>query len=73
MIAAGWRLSRAEAQRLIAAGLVKHNHVEERRGDARVAEGDLISVRGRGRLRVESVDGETRRGRIALKLFKYKS
>lgn len=73
VIAAGWRLSRAEAQRLIAAGLIKHNHVEERRGDARVAEGDLISVRGRGRLRVESVEGETRRGRIALKLFKYKS
>lgn len=73
VIAAGWRLSRAEAQRMIAAGLVKHNHMEERRGDARVAEGDLISVRGKGRLRVQSIDGETRRGRIALQLFQYKA
>lgn len=73
VIAAGWRLSRSEAQRLIAAGLVKRNHIEERRGDVRVAEGDLISARGHGRLRVEAVDGATRRGRTAMRLFMYKS
>ncbi len=73
VIAAGYRLSRSEAQRMISAGLVKHNHIEERRGDVRAAEGDLISVRGFGRLRVEAVDGATRRGRIAMRLFKYRN
>lgn len=72
VIAAGYKLSRGEAQRLIAQSLVKHNHIEERRGDVRVSEGDLISVRGYGRLRVEAIEGTTRRGRIAMRLFRYK-
>lgn len=71
VLAAGWRLSRAEAQRLIAAGLVKLNHAPNLHADARVGEGDLISARGCGRLRVLSEAGETRRGRRALKLFIY--
>lgn len=71
VLAAGYRLSRAEAQRLIAAGLVKLNHAVEERADARVAEEDLISARGYGRLRVDEVQGETRKGRIGLALFRY--
>lgn len=72
VLAAGLRLSRGEAQRLIEAGLVKRNHIPELRSDAHLEEGDLLSVRGFGRLRLRSVEGETRRGRLALRLFKYK-
>lgn len=71
ILAAGYRLSRAEAQRLIAAGLVKLNHAEELRADARVEAGGLISARGYGRLRVDEVQGETKKGRIGLMLFRY--
>lgn len=71
VLAAGCRLSRAEAQRLIAAGLVKRNHLPEERGDVRLEPGDLISARGLGRLRVDEIQGETRKGRIGLVLFRY--
>lgn len=71
ILAEGCRLSRAQAQRLIAQGLVKRNHAVELRGDLHLAEGDLLSVRGFGRIRVLAFDGDTRRGRRAVRLFKY--
>lgn len=71
VIAAGLKLSRGEAQRLIEGGLVKRNHIEELRGDMHLQEGDLLSVRGYGRMRVEGFDGITRKGRQAVRLFRY--
>lgn len=71
VLAAGYRLSRAEAQKLIRAGLVKLDHVPELRADARVEAGSLLSARGYGRLRVDEVQGETRKGRVGLMLFRY--
>lgn len=71
VLAAGYKLSRSEAQKLIASGLVKLNHVPEERGDVRVGEGSLISSRGYGRLRVVEVQGETKKGRIGVLLFRY--
>ena len=71
VLAAGYKLSRSEAQRLIAAGLVKLNHVPEERSDARLEVGDLLSARGYGRLRIDEIQGETRRGRIGVMLFRY--
>ena len=71
VLAAAYRLSRAEAQRMIAAGLVKLNHAENLHTDAKLDEGDLISARGCGRVRVEALQGESRRGRLILSLFKY--
>ena len=71
VLAAGWNLSRAEAQKLIRGGLVKLNHVEETRTDAHLEAGDLISARGYGRLKVLEFPGMTRRGRCAVILFRY--
>ena len=71
VLAAGLKLSRSEAQRLIGSGLVKRNHLEELRGDAHLEEGDLLSVRGHGRMRVEGFEGLTRKGRQAVRLFRY--
>ena len=71
VLAAGYKLSRSEAQRLISAGLVKLNHIPEERGDVRVVEGSLISARGYGRLRIDEVQGETKKGRIGVVLFRY--
>lgn len=71
VIAAALKLSRSEAQRLIEGALVKRNHIEELRGDVHLEEGDLLSVRGHGRLRVEGFDGTTRKGRQAVRLFRY--
>lgn len=71
VLAAGYKLSRSEAQKLIAAGLVKLNHIIEERTDFRLSEGDLISARGYGRLKLTEIQGETRKGRIGIVLFRY--
>ncbi len=71
ILAAGYKLSRSEAQKLIAAGLVKLNHAVEIRSDVRVDAGDLISARGYGRLRIDEIQGETKKGRIGAVLFRY--
>lgn len=71
LLAAGYKLSRSEAQRLISAGLVKLNHVVEERGDVHLEAGDLISARGYGRLRIDEIQGETKKGRIGVLLFRY--
>ena len=46
VIAAGFNLSRGDAADLIAAGHAKLRHLPTERTDARVQEGDVISVRG---------------------------
>ena len=71
VLAAACRLSRSEAQRLIAAGLVKLNHVPQLRPDARLEEGDLISARGYGRVRVTAFGGQSRRGRLVVSAVRY--
>lgn len=71
VLAAGWNLSRSEAQKMIAAGLVKLNHEEEMRADRKIEAHDLISARGYGRIRIDAIEGETRRGRLAVRIFKY--
>ena len=71
VIAAGFNLSRTEAAELIAAGHVKLRHLPNERCDARVEEGDAISVRGHGRLVVEEVGNPTKKGRLPLRLMKY--
>lgn len=71
VIAAGLKISRSEAQKLISAGLVKRRHIPELRGDIHLEEGDLLSVRSHGRMRVLAFEGQTRRGRLAVRLFRY--
>lgn len=71
VLAAAYRLSRSEAADSIRAGLVKVNHHECDRVDLPLQEGALLSLRGRGRVRLVSVDGTTRKQRIGITLFRY--
>ncbi len=71
VLAAGYRLSRGDASQAIRDGSVRVNFMEETRPDALVGAGALLSVRGMGRVRVEQIDGPTRKGRIAIVLFRY--
>ncbi|MBE5765925.1 MAG: RNA-binding protein [Clostridiales bacterium] len=71
IIAAGYDLSREKAQKLVLQGFVKLNHVECTHTDAHLSDNDLISVRGFGRLRLIEIVGETRKGRTAIRLFRY--
>lgn len=71
VLSLGFGLSRAKTALLIKGGLV---NVNWRLADApaiRVREGDIISLQGRGRLELLSMEGETKKGRIRLKLKKF--
>lgn len=71
VVADGFHLSRGDAAELIEAGAVKLRHMPTLRPDARVAEGDAISVRGYGRLRVEAIGSPTRKGRLPVTLTRF--
>ena len=71
VVAGGFGMSRAAACEKIAAGHVKLRHLPSLRPDARVGEGDAISVRGCGRLVVAQVGAPTKKGRLPLRLIRY--
>ena len=71
LVADGFHLSRGNAAELIEAGAVKLRYAQTLRPDARVEEGDAISVRGYGRLRVESFGETTRKGRTPVRMTRF--
>lgn len=71
VIAAAYRLSRSESAEMIRAGLVKVDHMACDRVDRQVEENTLFSIRGKGRIRLVSVDGMTRKQRIGITFFRY--
>ncbi len=71
LTAAGFSLSRAEAAQAIEQGRVYVDQAQTMRPDALVAENALVSLRGTGRFRLEAIEGETRKGRRAVRLFLY--
>ncbi|WP_206831220.1 RNA-binding protein [Alicyclobacillus fructus] len=62
IVAQACRMSRKEAQALVASGRVELNHAEAR-ADAEVRPGDVLSVRGFGRVRVMETVGQSKGGR----------
>ena len=56
---------------MIRAGRVKINHLETTDVDEPCQEGDIISFRGKGRIRVAQVVGETKKGKLRVELIKY--
>ncbi len=63
--------SREEAARRIVAGLVARNHQPCLSASAEVREGDVLSIRGEGRFRVETLGPLTRKGRLNILVKKY--
>ena len=71
LVASGLCLSRAKAAALIEAGHVKLRHIQTLRPDARVEEGDMISVRGMGRIQLSQVGKPTRKDRLPVLLTRF--
>lgn len=65
------RVSREKAQELVRSGCVERNHAPCSSVSQSLAEGDVLSVRGSGRIRLESVGGESRKGRQYVHLIVY--
>ncbi len=69
--AQGFNLSRSQCAELLKSRKIQLNHREVLDGDYRVSEGDILSVRGKGRLKIEEIIGNTKKGKIRIKLIKY--
>ncbi len=65
------RESRETAKKYIDSGMVKVNHSEVYKNDHSVESGDIISIRGSGRYRIESIGEITRKGRMRFTALKY--
>lgn len=64
-------LSRSAAADMIGQGLVSLNHVQCTRVADEVAVADVISIRGKGKFIIDSIDTKTRKGRIIMLARKY--
>lgn len=69
--AAGFGSSRSRAAADIAADKLKINWQSAKNAAQTVKEGDVLSMRGRGRLEVAEVKGLTKKGRISVVLKRY--
>lgn len=63
--------SRTQICEYIKAGLVNRNWECENNSSCRIEEGDVLSVRRFGRLEVDAILGDTKKGRIRLRIKRY--
>ena len=68
IISAGYGISREKSSSLVKGEMVKLNHVVVKSAVKPVREGDLISVRGKGRLEIREIGGTSKSGRIKIVL-----
>lgn len=71
IVAAVCSVSRSVACELIESGLVSVNSFCCEKNTKNIVSGDKVTVRGKGKFVIESVDSHTKKGRIILKYKKY--
>ncbi|MDK2805599.1 YlmH/Sll1252 family protein [Thermoanaerobacterium thermosaccharolyticum] len=71
IIASGFKLSRTKASELIKAGLAEVNWETKLEPSFEIKEGDIISLRGHGRIKFEKILGTTKKGRIYVHILRY--
>ena len=70
-LAAMLHCSREEAAQLVRTGKVQANHLEMTSPHAAIYEGDIFTIRGKGRFQLESIGGKSRRDRIFIQYYQY--
>ena len=71
IISSGFRIGRSAAAQYITAGKAAINGLPCEKPDKMVAEGIKISVRGLGKIKLKSVNGQTKKGRISVVIDRY--
>ena len=69
--AAGFGMSRSKAAQEIFAEKIKLNWQTVKNASQAVKEGDVLSMRGRGRLEVAEIRGQTKKGRVGVLLKRF--
>ena len=71
VLASAFSLARGKAAALIESGRAELDHALCQKPDKPVSEGSILSVRGLGRARLDSVDGTTKKGRIGITVSRF--
>lgn len=71
VISSGFRIGRSLAAQYIGAGKAAVNGLPCEKPDKAVAEGDKISLRGMGKIKLKTVGGQTKKGRISVVIDRY--
>ena len=71
VVSSGFSISRGKAADYIAAGKCELNYAPCMKGDKQAAEGDVITIRGLGKIRLETIGGSTKKGRIAIEITRF--
>jgi len=71
IVSAGFKLSREKSVQLIKSGKVTLNHEECLKPDKQVGEKAAITVRGSGKISLDEIGGETKKGRISVKIKRF--
>ena len=71
VISAGFRIGRSQAAQFISAGKAAIDGLPREKPDKTVTEGTKISVRGLGKIKLQTVGGQTKKGRISVIIHRY--
>ena len=71
VISSGFRVGRSQAAQYVTSGRVAINGLPCEKPDKAVAQGDSISVRGLGKIKLNTVGGQTKKGRISVVILRY--
>ena len=71
LISSGFRIGRSLASDYVNAGKAAINGLPCTKSDKTVSEGDKISVRGLGKIKLQQVNGQTKKGRISVVIHRY--
>lgn len=71
ILSSGFRIGRSAAAQYVTAGKAAIDGLPCEKPDKPVAEGMHISVRGLGKIKVHSVNGQTKKGRISVVIHRY--
>ena len=71
VISAGFRIGRSQAAQYVTAGKAAIDGLPCEKPDKPVAEGMKISVRGLGKIKLTTINGQTKKGRISVVIDRY--
>ena len=71
VISSGFRIGRSLASDYVNAGKAAINGLPCTKSDKTVTEGDKVSVRGLGKIKLAQVNGQTKKGRISVLIHRY--
>lgn len=71
VISSGFRIGRSLASDYVNAGRAAINGLPCTKSDKTVNEGDTVSVRGMGKIKLAQVNGQTKKGRISVVIHRY--